>query len=162
MAAGLKKMARWFGAGRALGLAMLVVFLGLQIWNPLPLHAVRLKTFDFYQQLKPRTQTGYPVVIVDIDDKSLAEEGQWPWPRTRISDMILEVTRLGGVAVAFDVLFSEPDGTSPAEFARRVSSIDEETKKRLLTLPSNDGVLALAFKRKPVVLAQSGYHQETV
>lgn len=162
MVSGLKKMARWFGAGRALGLAMLVFFLGLQIWNPLPLHAVRLKTFDFYQQLKPRTQTGYPVVIVDIDDKSLAEEGQWPWPRTRISDMILEVTRLGGVAVAFDVLFSEPDGTSPAEFARRVGSIDEETKKRLLTLPSNDGVLALAFKRKPVVLAQSGYHQETV
>lgn len=162
MVSGLKKVARWFGAGRALGLTMLVFFLSLQIWNPLPLHAVRLKMFDFYQQLQPRTQTGYPVVIVDIDDKSLAEEGQWPWPRTRVSDMILEITRLGGVAVAFDVLFSEPDGTSPAEFARRVGSIDAETKKRLMTLPSNDGVLALAFKRKPVVLAQSGYHQETV
>lgn len=162
MISGLKKMARWFGAGRALGLAMLIFFVTLQVWNPLPLHAMRLKVFDFYQQVQPREQKGYPVVIVDIDDKSLAEEGQWPWPRTRVSNMILEITRLGGVAVAFDILFSEPDGTSPAEFARRVGSIDAETKKRLLTLPSNDGVLALAFKRKAVVLAQSGYHQESV
>ena len=162
MVTGLKKVARWIGAGRALGLTMLAFFLALQIWNPLPLHAARLKMFDFYQQLQPRAQTGYPVVIVDIDDKSLAEEGQWPWPRTRVSDMVLEITRLGGVAVAFDVLFSEPDGASPAEFARRVGSIDAETKKKLLTLPSNDRILALAFKRKPVVLAQSGYHQKTV
>ncbi len=158
----VKKIGRWIGAGRALGLTMLTFFVALQVWNPLPLHAVRLKVFDFYQQLQPREQKGYPVVIVDIDDKSLAEEGQWPWPRTRVSDMILEITRLGGVAVAFDILFSEPDGTSPAEFARRVGSIDAETKKRLMTLPSNDGVLALAFKRKAVVLAQSGYHQESV
>ncbi|NNF79833.1 MAG: adenylate/guanylate cyclase domain-containing protein [Rhizobiales bacterium] len=158
----LKKIGRWFGAGRALGVAMLAFFVAMQVWNPLPLHAVRLKIFDFYQQLQPREQKGYPVVIVDIDDKSLAEEGQWPWPRTRVSDMILEVTRLGGVAVAFDILFSEPDGTSPAEFARRVGSIDAETKKRLMKLPSNDGVLALAFKRKAVVLAQSGYHEESV
>ena len=158
----LKKMGRGIGAGRALGLALLVFFVALQIWNPLPLHAMRLKVFDFYQQLQPREQKGYPVVIVDIDDKSLAEEGQWPWPRTRVSDMILEITRLGGVAVGFDILFSEPDGTSPAEFARRVGSIDQETKKRLMTLPSNDGVLALAFKRKAVVLAQSGYNNESV
>ncbi len=150
------KIGRFFSAGRLLGLALLALFITLQVWNPLPLHALRLKTFDIYQQIKPREQKGYPVVIIDIDDKSLAEEGQWPWPRTRVADLVDEVTRLGGVAMAFDILFSEPDGASPAEFARRVSGLDEETKKKLLAMPSNDRKLALAFKRKAVVLAQSG------
>lgn len=150
------KIGRFFSANRLLGLGILAVFVALQIWNPLPLHALRLKTFDIYQQVKPREQKGYPVVIIDIDDKSLAEEGQWPWPRTRVADMVKEVTRLGGVAMAFDILFSEPDGASPAEFARRVGGLDEETKKKLLAMPSNDRQLALTFKRKAVVLAQSG------
>ena len=54
----------------------------LRIWDPLPIEALRLRTFDLYQLIAPRVATQRPVVIVDIDEESLETLGQWPWPRT--------------------------------------------------------------------------------
>ena len=58
-------------------------------------------------------KTARPVTIVDIDEKSLAKFGQWPWPRTRIADLVINLTKLGAVAIAFDIVFSEPDRLNP-------------------------------------------------
>jgi adenylate cyclase len=77
-------MARRFGLGRTLSLALLVALLVLRIADPAPIEELRLRTFDLFQILKPREATQRPVVIVDIDEDSLRKLGQWPWPRTRI------------------------------------------------------------------------------
>jgi adenylate cyclase len=97
-----------------------------------------------------------PVTIVDIDDKSLAKLGQWPWPRTRIADMIQNLTQSGAVAIGFDVVFSEPDRLNPDLVADQMRSLDDATRAKLRELPTNDQILAEAIKRSRVVLGETG------
>ena len=56
--------------------------------TPSCVQELRVRVFDFFQVLHPREATQRPVVIVDIDEKSLNSLGQWPWPRTRIADLL--------------------------------------------------------------------------
>src|SRR4051812_5937303 len=80
--------ARKFGFARLMCLALLVGLAALRIADPPPIEELRLRTFDGFQLLGPRIKVAKPVAIVDIDEKSLAEFGQWPWPRTRVADLI--------------------------------------------------------------------------
>jgi adenylate cyclase len=102
--------------------------------------------------IEPRVKTARPVAIVDIDEASLAKLGQWPWPRTRIADMVANLTKLGAVVIAFDVIFSEPDRLNPDAAADTFRNLDEATRDKLRSLPSNDQVLADAMRRSRVVL----------
>jgi CHASE2 domain-containing protein len=45
-----------------------------------------------FQRLYLRPVTMHPVVIVDIDEQSLAKYGQWPWPRTLLADLVAKLT----------------------------------------------------------------------
>ncbi|MGP1517529.1 MAG: CHASE2 domain-containing protein [Ottowia sp.] len=94
--------------------------LGLRQWESLlalenHLHDVRLRLF------MPRT-LDERIVIIDVDEASMAELGQWPWPRERMAALVREV--LGhqrASALGFDAVFAETDRSSPtgdAEFAR--------------------------------------------
>lgn len=147
---------KWFGVRRTIGFALLAAFIALRIWDPGPLENLRLRSFDFYQVLKPRVATLKPVVIVDIDEDSLNAIGQWPWPRTVLADLIMGLRQAGAAAIGFDVLFPEPDRMSPGAVAKSLTQIDEETRKRLETLPTNDEVMANAIRGGKVVLGQSG------
>src|SRR5213083_1760357 len=55
-----------------------------------------------------RTPAGY-VAIVDIDDRSLASFGQWPWRRDLIGRLITSLRAAGARSIALDVIFPEPD-----------------------------------------------------
>jgi adenylate cyclase len=101
-------------------------------------------------------KTAKPVTIIDIDEKSLAKLGQWPWPRTRIADLIANLTRLGAVVIGFDIVFAEPDRLNPDVAADTIRNLDEETRAKLRTLPSNDQIFADAMRRSRVVLGESG------
>ncbi len=152
----LKRYARGFGYARLLSIVLLFVLLGLRVVDPLPLEELRVRVFDVYQIIKPRVTTQRPVVIVDIDEKSLGKLGQWPWPRTRVADLVKQLTSLGAAAIAFDIVFAEPDRLSPALAADTFANLDEATRTRLRTLPSNDQVLADVLRTSPVVLGESG------
>ncbi|MDF3124960.1 adenylate/guanylate cyclase domain-containing protein [Rheinheimera sp. 1928-s] len=56
-----------------------------------------------------RAATDLPVVIVDIDEKSLQQVGRWPWSRQLVAQMLEQLTEAGASVVAFDVIFSEPE-----------------------------------------------------
>jgi adenylate cyclase len=139
-----------------LGFALLAAFLALRIGDPGPLESLRLRSFDFYQTLKPREVTIRPVVIVDIDEDSLRAIGQWPWPRTVIAELVTRLRQLGAAAIGFDVIFPEPDRMSPGAVARSLSQIDEVTRLRLEALPTNDEVMAQAMRGTRVILGQAG------
>jgi len=113
----LRILRRWFarriGYARLICFAFLIGFALLRIADPPPIEELRVRTFDTFQRLDPRVKTARPVTIIDIDENSLAKLGQWPWPRTRIADLVTNLTRLGAVAIAFDVIFSEPDRLNP-------------------------------------------------
>ena len=152
----LRLYARRFGYARMLCVMLLIAMLGVRVADPLPLEELRVRTFDGYQILHPRKATQRPVVIIDIDEKSLAKFGQWPWPRTRVADLVQKLTELGAAAIAFDIVFAEADRMSPAVVADSFRDLDDESRKKLRSLASNDQVLADVMRRSPVVLGESG------
>ena len=156
----LRKWRRWFvrrvGYARLVCLVILVGLAGLRIADFAPIEELRIRTFDAFQRIDPRQKSIHPVTIVDIDEKSLAKLGQWPWPRTRMADMIVNLTRLGAVVVAFDVVFAEPDRLNPGTVADTLRYLDEETRSKLRSLPNNDEIFAEALRRSRVVLGETG------
>jgi adenylate cyclase len=152
----LARWARRFGLTRAICVLLLFALVPLRILDPAPLEEIRLRTFDFYQSLRPRETVSRPVVIVDIDEASLKEIGQWPWPRTILADLVTRLAELGVVAIGFDIIFAEPDRMSPSIAATSFRNLDDDTRNKLRTLPSNDEVFAQAIRRSRVVLGQAG------
>ena len=148
--------ARRFGYARLVCLALLIGLAAFRIADPAPVEELRVRTFDTFQLIDPRVKTARPVAIVDIDEKSLAKLGQFPWPRTRIADLVTNLTRLGAVVIAFDTIFSEPDRLNPDVAAETFRNLDEETRAKLRALPSNDQIFADAMRRSRVVLGESG------
>ena len=152
-------MSRLFGligAARFMALACLAAVLAIRILDPLPVEISRLKTFDFYQTLKPRDMTPQPVAIVDIDEKSLKELGQWPWPRSLIADMLLKLGQAGVPAIAFDMVFPEDDRLSPGPYARSIPNLSEVARKELESLPNNDELMANIMRQMRIVAGQAG------
>src|SRR5262249_51072326 len=133
-------------------------FAALRVWDPHPVQEMRVRTWDYFQLFEPRVKTMRPVTIVDIDEKSLADPrlGQWPWPRTRIADIVTNLTKLGAAVIAFDVVFSEPDRLNPDIAADTFRNLDEATREKLRALPSNDQIFADAIRQSRVVLGESG------
>ncbi|MBA1273099.1 adenylate/guanylate cyclase domain-containing protein [Pseudomonas azotifigens] len=109
--------------------------------------------FDQYQRWQPRSApTGSPSIqIVDIDDASLARLGQWPWPRTRMAELLDRLREAGAAVVVFDVLFAEPDRTSPSRIATQ-PGIPETLSRQLAQLDDHDHQLATALTQQPTVL----------
>jgi adenylate cyclase len=107
----LRILRRWFtrtfGYARLVCLALLIGFAALRIADFAPIEEIRVRTFDTFQRIDPRKKLATsPVAIIDIDEPSLAKLGQWPWSRTKIADLVADLTRLGAVVIAFDVIFA--------------------------------------------------------
>jgi adenylate cyclase len=155
----MKFMKRAFSLDRMLGLALLVGLVFLKYWDPYPVEFLRLKVFDFYQQTKPRElppPERKPVTIIDIDEQSLTEIGQWPWPRTTIAKLVQNTMQMGAAVIAFDIVFAEPDRLSLPNIAKTAFGLDKATREKLAKSRSNDAILASVIKRSRVVLGQAG------
>jgi adenylate cyclase len=140
----------------AVGAAILIGALALRAVDPLPLQQLRNLTFDSYQRLKPRVYNpASPVVIAAIDEKSLDKFGQWPWSRATLARITDRLTGLGAVAIAFDVVFAEPDRTSPTAVAANLPADPQYdgARAQLASLPDPDAAFAAALARAPSVLA---------
>ncbi|MGE3335990.1 MAG: CHASE2 domain-containing protein [Rhodospirillaceae bacterium] len=160
----LRWWGRWFRtsmmqSGRLTTILVLLGLLFVRIDDPVALQVLRARIFDFYQVQKPReVPAESPVTVIDIDQKSIDELGQFPWPRTAIADMITNATALGVNVIGFDVVFSEPDQTSVAKIVENVPQglIDDDLRQRLMGVPTNDAILADAIKKSgKVVLGQT-------
>ena len=130
-----------FGLGIVLGLGL------LRAADPYPVQALREIAFDFYQRSQPRPSAEFPIRVVDIDEASLREVGQWPWPRDRLALIIDRLTEMGAAAIALDMLLPEADRLSPARIAESLKGIADPA-----ILPDYDAVLAAAIAKAPVVL----------
>lgn len=145
------------GHGRPLGAFILLVFLLASLAPAPPLISdLQFVLFDAYQRLAPRKPTSAHAVIVAIDQKSLEQLGQWPWPRTVMAELIRALGKIGPAAIGVDVLMPEPDRMSPGSLAVVVERLDPQLSRRLAKLPSNDSVLAEALAHHPVALGVAG------
>jgi adenylate cyclase len=131
--------------------AVLLAAFGLRALDPGPVESLRLATFDEFQRLKPAVWEDAGVRIVDVDDESLARVGQFPWPRTKIAELLLRLGEAGAAAIAFDIVFAEPDRTSPRKVVADWGALagDPTIGELAARLPDNDDVLADALRRVP-------------
>ncbi len=137
------------------GLAAVVLVAGLHFARAPVLERVGLQVFDVWQRAAAGEAAGGEgdaarVVVVDIDEESLRRLGQWPWPRTELARLNRMLGEAGARVVAWDVVFSEPDRTSPAAVAGRIG--DRALAERFAGLPDHDEVFAQSFAEVPVVL----------
>lgn len=98
-----------------------------------------------YQLATPQVEAEHPIVIVDIDESSLAEQGRWPWSRERISDLVASLKEAGVLVVGFDVIFSEPERNPARVVAERLGDDDGKLRNRLAAIEKSvDGDRLLA------------------
>jgi adenylate cyclase len=137
------------------GLVALLLVALLQYVGFKPVDQIGLLLFDSYQRVAPRPYQDAGVRIVDIDDETIRRLGQWPWPRTDVAALTDKLANAGAAAVAFDIVFAEPDRTSPARIAERVKRDggDADLLAALGKLPDNDAALAETLRATPSVLA---------
>ncbi len=137
-----------------LGLALTGLVIFLQIMDYSGLKSVNEAAFDQYQRWKPRqVDPSVPVAVVDIDVRSLQELGQWPWPRTEIAELTMRLTQLGALSVAFDIVFAEPDRTSPVRIVESWKKYDPGATATLDdSLRDHDEVFAGVIAQTPTVL----------
>jgi adenylate cyclase len=100
--------------------------LAISLADPRFVENLRNLVFDEYQKIEPRPWTpDLPVRVIDIDDASLQQIGQWPWPRNRLAELADKLNELGAAAIVFDVLFAEEDRLTPENMLAQLPDIPE-------------------------------------
>lgn len=111
--------------------------------------------YDAWMRANGPTKPHPGIIIVEIDEKSLAALGQWPWPRNLLGDLARKIIDGGAAAVAFDILLPEEDRSSPA-FVDRQTRLRYGVPLNLAGLPpealDNDRYFRDLVKDRPVVL----------
>jgi adenylate cyclase len=136
---------------------LLALLLVPVLWTDMPVvGSMRLAWLDFYQALSPRERHSAPAVIVAIDEKSLDQFGQWPWPRDLVARLLDRIRAAEPAAIGVDLLFSSPDRLSPEQLAPTLAAYNASLAARLAKLPPHDLTLAASIKAAPVVLGIAG------
>ena len=103
------------------------------------------------------------IVIVDIDEKSLAEVGRWPWSRNRLADLVNELfERQKTSLLGFDLVFAEEDDSSGLKRLKLLAQNElrdqagfTEKLSQMQTSLDYDALFAKAIENRPVVM---GYY----
>jgi adenylate cyclase len=122
-----------------------------------PFNTGRQILFDEYQRTFPRQPQSQPVTIVAIDEQSLKQIGQWPWPRNQLADLIDAIARHQPAAIGLDMYMPERDQTSPDRVAANLSPQHAKLAKALSALPSHETRLAESLRAVPSVLGATGF-----
>ena len=114
----------------------------------------RRLVFDSWQNLAPRDAASDDVVVVMIDDASVAKKGQWPWRRTDVAALLENIAQTGPRAIGIDIYFTEPDRMRPENFVDLYTeeALDTATREKLIALPYGDQMLARVIEGAPTVM----------
>ncbi len=138
---------------RLVGLGLILIGCFIRVMDPYPVRMTRLIYFDILQRIMPREYNpDLPVRVLDIDEKSLANWGQWPWPRTILAQMVENLGEYGAAAIAFDMLFVEPDRYSPARLLNDPALAGVLTVERRAQKMDYDVLFGLEVANWPVVM----------
>ena len=114
----------------------------------------RQRFFDIYQTVSPRPardtsqNSTSPVVVIDIDSESRLRYGAWPWPRTRLAELVQRTKNAGASVIGFDMVFAGRDQTSPEQMMETwwnrpgMSSLIDPLSR----LPDHDAVFAESLR----------------
>ncbi len=127
------------------------------------LNELEYKAYDIRLRLMMPGKVDPRVVIIDIDEQSLANQGRWPWPRDKLANLVdILFDHYGVEVLGFDVVFAEPDEDRILQPYRQKllngETVSDEIQQ-LLARPGRDEIFASALSRHNVVL---GYTMDRV
>ena len=125
----------------------------LRFINPSYIQSISNFSFDTYQKIFHYELKESPVVIIDVDENSLGQIGQFPWNRKIFADLIDQMVTAKPSTIVFDIFFSEEDKQNPTEIVKSYK-IDKESNlgKELLKLPNNDNLFLDKIKNNNIAL----------
>ena len=137
------------------GIAFSAILFLVSIINPGLTDFLNNRIYDLLVKIA-RTGDPSPIpVVIDIDEESLRQYGQWPWPRHRIATLINKLGELGALGIGLDMLFAEDDRTSIHVIKRELHhdfGVDLQFREAPQGLMNNDQRLADALSRSTAVL----------
>ena len=104
------------------GLGLTLFLAGILLLRPVFLVFLDNKLYDSMLRYAPEGKPTGLVAGVDIDEKSLARWGQWPWPRYRLAQLLDRIARQGALAVGMDMVWAERDRLSPNSLREQLKS----------------------------------------
>lgn len=114
---------------------------------------IGLKMYDSMVRSLPQNGINDQPVIIDVDEKSLREFGQWPWPRYRTALLLDKLNSMGATAIGLDIIFAEEDRTSLEVLQREMRrDLNIELSFDLPKMSNNDRILANSLVKGPFVL----------
>ena len=145
------------------GIAFSVLLFLLSVVKPAFVGFLNNRVYDILLMSSHTSEPSPVPVIVDIDEKSLRQYGQWPWPRYRIAILIEKLRELGALSIGLDILFAEDDRTSINIIKKELLNdfgVDLELKGIPQEYRDNDKRLADALSRGAVVLGYQFLFEE--
>ena len=131
-------------------------------WSTAPFAAGRQLLFDSYQRALPRVRRQQTVAVVEVDERSRRSVGQWPWPRSRLAELVDAIAAHGPAAIGLDLYMPEPDQTSPDRVALNLPAGHAELARELGALPNHEELLARALAAAPTVLGAGAFDFQTL
>ena len=120
-----------FKAGLAAVLLFCLLFISFGTDKPALLQALDNQLTSAMFRWRGAEPPRHPIIIVDIDEKSLARIGQWPWPRDTVARLVEQISRQGAKVIGLDMMFIEPDRTSPINFFQHYPQLGDGPAKLL-------------------------------
>ena len=110
-------------------------------------------SLDFFTKVSPfegDDDLAKMMVLVDIDEKSLENIGQWPWPRSITAELIDRINAAAPLSIGLDILMTEEDRFTP----RNISRFTGQPATRFEGLvPDGDAILGQSLQKAPTVMA---------
>jgi adenylate cyclase len=133
----MKRLVRSLLKGRrlpvVLGLVLTLLVASLQVLPPDGIGSLidRLDNLIYDQRYnlmsKPSVNPEHKIVVVDIDERSLQAEGQWPWDRFKLGQLLERLTEYGVLVTGFDITFPEPQRNTVRDIAARSDELTLDT-----------------------------------
>lgn len=123
--------------------------------KPSFVESINNKATDAILSFSRATPVSGSVLVVDIDDASLAKYGQWPWPRYRLAKLLQKINGLGAGSIGLDVILAEADRTSPGNWQATIArELGYKIDLSAVTpgLVDHDRYLAETLSKGPFVL----------
>jgi CHASE2 domain-containing sensor protein len=135
---------------------ILLILIIVRIQNPEFVKSISNISFDSYQKIFKYSEKQDDILIVDIDEPSLAKFGQFPWGRNVFSKILENINKENPKSVGFDIFFSEKDKQSPEEIIKIYSIEDTDIKNALQSIEGHDEKFQKTLKETKSVLAVFG------
>ncbi len=138
-----------------LGIGICCTILILYIWQPNILQQADRNVYDVLLRANGGGEPSPTPGLIDLDDSSLQEFGQWPWPRHLVAKLVANLTEYGAAAIGLDILLAEPDNASVINLQKsfkRHFNVDVPLDSIPTALHDNDRILATILAQSPSVL----------